>query len=60
MNAARADVLAFWHFLQVYWRKIWSTNPLDRISKEITCRTNVDGIFPNVSGILYMVESQPL
>ena len=35
MEAARDDVLAFLHFPQEHWRKIWSTNPLERLNKEI-------------------------
>ena len=47
MEAARDDVLAFLHFPQEHWRKVWSTNPLERLNKEIMRRTNVVGIFPN-------------
>ena len=47
MEAARDDVLAFLHFPQEHWRKVWSTNPLERLNKEIKRRTNVVGIFPN-------------
>jgi putative transposase len=32
MEAARDDVLAFLHFPQEHWRKIWSTNPLERLN----------------------------
>jgi putative transposase len=39
-------VLAFLHFPQEHWRKIWSTNPLERLNKEIKRRTNVVGIWP--------------
>jgi transposase-like protein len=41
MEAATGDVLAFLHFPQEHWRKIWSTNPLERLNKEIKRRTNV-------------------
>ena len=59
MEAARDDVLAFLHFPQEHWRKIWSTNPLGRLNKEIKRRTNVVGIFPN-DAITRLVGSQLL
>ena len=60
MEAARDDVLAFLHFPQEHWRKIWSTNPLERLNKEIKRRTNVVGIFPNDDAITRLVGSQLL
>ena len=38
-------------FPQAHWRKIWSTNPLERINGEIKRRTNVVGIFPNDAAV---------
>jgi putative transposase len=35
MEAARDDVLAFRHFPQEHWHKIWSTNPLEHLNKEV-------------------------
>ena len=55
MDAARDDVLAFLHFPQEHWRKIWSTNPLERLNKEIKRRTRVVGIFPNDAAITRLV-----
>jgi len=49
---ARADVLAFTGFPPAHWRKIWSTNPLERLNKEIKRRTDVVGIFPDEAAIL--------
>jgi putative transposase len=60
MEAARDDVLAFLHVPQEHWRKIWSTNPLERLNKEIKRRTNVVGIFPNDPAIVRLVGSQLL
>ena len=60
MEAARDDMLAFLHFPQEHWRKVWSTNPLERLNKEIKRRTNVGGIFPNDAAITRLVGSQLL
>jgi putative transposase len=35
-----------------HWTKIWSTNPLERVNKEIKRRTNVVGIFPDDAAVL--------
>ena len=51
------DLTAFAAFPQAHWRKIWSTNPLERVNKEIKRRTNVVGIFPNELGALRLAGS---
>ena len=35
-----------------HWKKIWSTNPLERVNKEIKGRTDVVGVFPNPEALL--------
>ena len=55
MDSARAEVLAFAGFPKAHWQKIWSTNPLERINKEIKRRSRVVGIFPNEASAIRLV-----
>lgn len=52
MDGAREDVLAFTGFPTSHWKKIWSTNPLERLNKEVKRRTDVVGVFPNDAALL--------
>ena len=54
---AAVDICAFTAFPHAHWRKIWSTNPLERVNKEIKRRTNVVGIFPNEAAVLRLAGS---
>lgn len=49
---AEDDILAFMAFPTEHWRQIYSTNPLERLNKEIKRRTDVVGIFPNRASAL--------
>jgi putative transposase len=49
---AREDLTAFASFPPAHWTKIWSTNPLERVNKEIKRRTNVVGIFSDDAAVL--------
>ncbi len=52
MDAGKAKVLVFAAFPREHWRKIWSTNPLERLKKEIKRRSRVVGIFPNEAAVI--------
>jgi putative transposase len=52
---AAPDILAFGGFPVSHWRRIWSTNPLERVNGEIKRRADVVGIFPNDAAILRLV-----
>jgi putative transposase len=52
---AAPDITAFSSFPQTHWRRIWSTNPLERVNGELKRRANVVGIFPNEAAILRLM-----
>ncbi len=52
LDDARDDILAFAGFPVKHWRQIWSTNPMERVNKEIKRRTDDVGVFPNPAALL--------
>ena len=55
MDGAEADVLAYMAFPMRHRAKLHSTNPLERLNKEIKRRADVVGIFPSEDSITRLV-----
>jgi transposase-like protein len=57
LRDAADELTAFAAFPASHWKKIWSTNPLERVNKEIKRRTDVVGVFPNPAALLRLAGS---
>jgi putative transposase len=47
LEDAEEDLIAFYQLPEAHWTKLRSTNPLERVNREIGRRSDVVGIFPN-------------
>src|SRR5690606_6726244 len=55
LRDAVEDVLAYLSFPAEHWRRIHSTNVLERLNRELARRCDVVGIFPNVAAAMRLL-----
>lgn len=55
LQDAEPDILAYKTFPNEHWRRIHSTNLLERLNKEVKRRTNVVGVFPDQPAVIRLV-----
>ena len=53
-----AETLAYMSFPREHWLKIRTTNPLERIMREIRRRTRVVGAFPDGNAAVLLVAAR--
>ncbi|MBV8397173.1 MAG: transposase [Acetobacteraceae bacterium] len=55
IDDSEIDVLSYLHFPKQHRGKLHSTNPLERLNKEVKRRADVVGIFPNETALVRLI-----
>src|SRR5215471_16393421 len=55
IDDSETDVLSYLDFPEQHRSKLHSTNPLERLNKEVKRRADVVGIFPNEASIIRLI-----
>ncbi|MFF0050740.1 IS256 family transposase [Streptomyces sp. NPDC005498] len=55
--SAKEDLTAFADFPHQHWKKIQSTNPLERLNREIKRRSDVVQVFPNTGAVVRLATA---
>lgn len=54
---AEDDILAYMAFPPEHWTRLYSTNPLERLNREVKRRTDIVGILPDHESVIRLVGS---
>jgi transposase-like protein len=54
---AEDDILAYMAFPSEHWTRLSSSNPLERLNREVKRRTDIVGVFPDQDSVIRLVGS---